>query len=341
MNNNTSSSALMKKIVILTGASDGLGKSAVQHLVSDHFNSEKQAVHVIMACRSEEKALNAMKEIESHLLNTTSSSSIKGSMEFMKLDLSDLESVKEFAKKFLEKNLPLHSLVCNAGCWSSNDRKTTKQGFEMTYGINHLGHFLLVHLLLDKLKQSAPTRVVIVASSLHKRGNIQELLQDPNCEHSKFSGNQAYNNSKLANVLFAYGLVRRLSQESDSSSSSTIGQSSSTSSSNNNHNTANHLPQCGVSVYALHPGVVNTALLREAIPSWIKPLTSLFFQTPEYAGGCIAYHAMDSKQEGVTGMKFYDQWKEKKSVKDSYQEKYQDELWEMSMTQLTPYLKAD
>ncbi|KAG2392899.1 hypothetical protein C9374_009476 [Naegleria lovaniensis] len=316
----SSSSSLMKKIVILTGASDGLGKGAVKHLLSDYSNP---SVHVIMACRSEEKALNAIKDIENELSTIKGSASsenlCKGSMEFMKLDLSDLESVKDFAKKFLEKNLPLHALVCNAGCWSSNERKTTKQGFEMSYGTNHLGHFLLVHLLLDKLKESAPSRVVIVASGLHKRGKIQDLLQDPNFEHvSKFSGNQAYNNSKLANVLFAYGLVRRLTQQASSS----------------NHN----LPQCGVSVYALHPGVVSTSLLREAFPSWIKPLTSLLFQTPEYASGCISYHAMDEKQEGVYGMKFYDQWKEKKSLNDTYSEKYQDRLWELTMSQLAPYL---
>src|SRR3989338_7946121 len=98
-----------RKIVILTGASDGIGKSAVSHLVKGNH-------HVILACRSKDKAEQVMKQVKDQFKNA--------SMEFSQLDLADLSSVSQFAKNFLEKDLPLHSLICNAGVWCDNTRKT-------------------------------------------------------------------------------------------------------------------------------------------------------------------------------------------------------------------------
>ncbi|EFC36182.1 predicted protein [Naegleria gruberi] len=281
------------KVVIITGASDGIGKAAVTHLV-------EMGAHVILACRSEDKAMKVMEEIRNKTANKDAM------MQFIPLDLSDLESVRNFARKFLEKNLPIHALVCNAGVWEV-ERKKTKQQFENTYGINHLGHFLLVNLLLDKLKESAPSRIIILSSKIHSSGDAKELLSDPNYEKpSSYSGKQTYANSKLANLLFAYKLVRNLNEGSS-------------------------IPQSGVSVIAMHPGVVNTQIFAGLLGSFSSIIGGLFFDTPEHASLSVVFHAVHPDQNGVTGFKYYEQWKEKKSIADSFNEKYQDDLWEMSV----------
>ena len=296
-------SQIIRKTVVITGASDGIGKHAVKHLVDS-------GAHVVLACRSKEKTMKVMEDIQQ--ATETDAHKQKGSMEFMHLDLADLDSVKEFAMSFLDKKCRLDALICNAGVWLGSEKKKTKQQIELTIGTNHMSYFYLVHLLLDKLKESQPSRLVIVSSGLHKNGKISQLLTDPNLEQKNaYSGKQAYCNSKLANVLFGYALVRHL-------------------------NNADPLKkQCGISVHVIHPGVVGgTGLFTEAFGSWVSPILKLVLQKPEHASQCLAYHALDPEVEGVTGMKFYDQWKEKNSCNDSYVEKYQDALWEMSKKQV-------
>ncbi|KAG2391918.1 hypothetical protein C9374_013403 [Naegleria lovaniensis] len=266
---------------------------------------DEEVEDIILACRSESKTLHVMENIRSK------SSNKYAMMEFIPLDLSDLNSVRNCAKLFLEKEIPLHALVCNAGVWP-NEYYETKQGFEMTYGVNHLGHFLLVNLLLDKLKESAPARVVIVSSMAHKYGNIAQLLSWAKSKEEakqQFSTQQTYSNSKLANVLFAYGLARRL-----------------------NENTLK--PQSDVSVVAIHPGVVNTKLFDSLWGGFVSVLGSLFFESPEHASLALVYHAVHPQTAGLTGMRYYSQWKEEKSLKGTYEQKYQDELWDVSSQQV-------
>lgn len=148
-----------------------------------------------MACRSEERGNAALKEIKE--------ASGSDKVFFLKLDLASFESIREFSKNFHSIESQLDILINNAGLLSPLER--TKDGFELNMGVNHLGHFLLTNLLLDLLKATAPSRIVVVASDLHRIGSIDK--ENFNSEKSFAGSWKAYANSKLANVLFAKHLA--------------------------------------------------------------------------------------------------------------------------------------
>jgi len=132
----------------------------------------------------------------------------------MELDLASLDSVRRAAAQFLARGLPLHVLINNAGVYEVGpQRRVTRDGFELHFGTNHLGHFLLTHLLLERLIASGPARVVTLSSGLHVggqgRGEPAHLDFDDLQFTRNFEGKEAYKRSKLANVLFAYELHRR------------------------------------------------------------------------------------------------------------------------------------
>lgn len=179
------------KIVIITGCNTGLGKATALELA-------KRGGKIYMACRSEERGLAALEEIKK--------SSGSDNVFFLALDLGSLESIREFSKRFHDMEKSLHILINNAGVLSPLGR--TKEGFELNMGVNHLGHFLLTNLLLDLLKASAPSRIVVVASDLHRIGNIDK--ENLNSEKSFAGAWKSYGNSKLANVLFTKELSRIL-----------------------------------------------------------------------------------------------------------------------------------
>src|SRR5579872_6770862 len=158
---------------------------------------------------------------------------------FLALDLADLGSVRACAEGFLARGEPLHVLVNNAGIGGA--RGLTKQGFELMFGVNHLGHFLLTQLLLERMTSSAPARVVTVASDAHyqARGIDWEALRRP---ARGITGLGEYAVSKLCNVLFSQELARR-----------TTGT--------------------GVTTYALHPGVVASDIWRR-VPWPVRPLVT-------------------------------------------------------------------
>jgi NAD(P)-dependent dehydrogenase (short-subunit alcohol dehydrogenase family) len=151
-----------------------------------------------MACRDVNRSENALKEVKDRSNNSL--------VYLLKLDLTSMDSIREFAKNFQEIESRLHILVCNAGIMAVEKGKT-KDGFEMQIGVNHLGHFLLTNLLLDLLKMSSPSRIVVVSSSLHKTGKInkEDLMSEKS--YGRWS---AYGQSKLANVLFAKELAKKL-----------------------------------------------------------------------------------------------------------------------------------
>ena len=124
----------------------------------------------------------------------------------MQLDLSSLNSVRTFAEMFSSKYEKLHILINNAGVMMCPYSKP-EDGFEMQIGTNHFGHFVLTNLLLKKLVASAPSRVVSVSSVMHKRGKID--FDDINCNQKSYSDSRAYNQSKLANILFTKELHKR------------------------------------------------------------------------------------------------------------------------------------
>ncbi len=185
------------KVYIVTGANSGVGLETTRQLV-------KQGGHVVMACRRPDAGEEVAKSF----------SGLKGSYEVMKLDLADLQSVRDFAAEFLEKYDRLDGLACNAGMVNPRrEPEYTKDGFEITMAASYFGHFLLTESLLDILKKSAPSRMLIVSSVLHA-GNENDRpkvhLEDLNFETRPYNNFAAYNEAKVAVVLYAKQLAERL-----------------------------------------------------------------------------------------------------------------------------------
>uniref|UniRef100_A0A3Q3WHW6 Uncharacterized protein n=1 Tax=Mola mola TaxID=94237 RepID=A0A3Q3WHW6_MOLML len=186
-----SAATLAGKTVLITGANTGIGKETALDLAM-------RGARVIMACRDVEKGEEAAASIRA--------ANPKAQVEVRELDLADTCSIRAFAQKFLREVDDLHILVHNAGVMMCPYTKTV-DGFEMHIGVNHLGHFLLTYLLIGQLKHSAPARIVVVSSLAHNFGWIR--FHDLHSQGSYNSG-LAYCQSKLANVLFARELARRL-----------------------------------------------------------------------------------------------------------------------------------
>ena len=194
----TKSKDLSGNVYIVTGANSGVGLETTRQLVA-------QGGHVVMACRRPDAGEEAAKSLKG----------LKGGYQVMKMDLSDLQSVRDFVSSFLEKYERLDGLDCNAGLVTfGNEPERTKDGFETCIGVSYFGHFLLTELLLDILKKSAPSRIVILSSCVHansKRNRVSLDLNDLNYNSGRnFSNFQAYAEAKLANVLYAKELAERL-----------------------------------------------------------------------------------------------------------------------------------
>ena len=191
----------------------------------------------------------------------------------------------------------LDVLVNNVGgYWAT--RHATEDGLERTFAVNHLAPFLLTHLLLDRLRSSAPARVVTVSSGAQAMGRID--FDDLQGERS-YSGQRAYNQSKLANVLFTYELARRLEGS-------------------------------GVTANVLHPGVVRTAFGQEDSRGWMRlmlPVVRPFMKTPERGAETSIYLASSPEVEGVSG-RYFANSKPKTSSRASYDTAAARRLWEVS-----------
>jgi NAD(P)-dependent dehydrogenase (short-subunit alcohol dehydrogenase family) len=185
------------KIVIVTGANSGIGYEAARALAL-------KGATVIMACRSLEKGETAASQIRSQ--------KPKGQVILKQLDLADLGSVRKFAEAFFAEYQQLDILINNAGVMATPYRKTADD-FEMQFGTNHLSHFLLTGLLIDLLRKTPQSRVVTVSSYAHMIGRIN--FKDINSE-KRYQKWAAYGQSKLANLLFAYELQRKLTQNGSS-----------------------------------------------------------------------------------------------------------------------------
>ena len=205
----------------------GIGKETARDL-------NRRGAKVIMACRNMEAAKTAAEEIQSSNNNENGDNGSVGELVVAKLDLSSLKSVRAFAQHVIQDEERLDILINNAGVGIPLNKELSEDGFELTIAVNHIGPFLLTNLLREKLAESpgpGPARVVTVASKAHTRGkiNIQDLNGDGN-----YNGGSAYNQSKLANILFTKELAERVKA---------AGQN--------------------ISVYSLHPGVIHTNLLHQ------------------------------------------------------------------------------
>ncbi len=226
---------LAGKNFIVTGTTSGIGRITALELA-------RRGAHVIMANRSREKSQPVVDEIAKETGTAP---------EVVELDLGDLASVRKAADEILAKNLPIHGLINNAGL--AGKRGTTKDGFEITFGTNHLGHYLLTRMLLDRIKQTRGARIVNVSSKSHYAAKKidWDVLR---AKTQTTTGLREYEVSKLANVLFTKELAR-------------------------------HLAGTEVTTYAVHPGVVATDVWRK-VPGPARWLMKRFMIKPEQ--GAIA-----------------------------------------------------
>jgi NAD(P)-dependent dehydrogenase (short-subunit alcohol dehydrogenase family) len=190
------------KIIIITGATSGIGLEAAKVL------SEKGA-KIVLPVRNLEKGTRAEQEIKQRFKSAN--------ITLMKLDISDLDSIRIFANEFKVKYSKLDLLLNNAGIMWTPKKETSKQGQELQFATNHLGHFLLTGLLMPLLTSTPNSRVVSQSSVLHKKGqgqNFEPTIYFDDINFSKsFDTKKAYAQSKLANLLFTYELDRRLKEE--------------------------------------------------------------------------------------------------------------------------------
>ena len=242
------------KIVLITGATEGVGKETAVQLA-------KKGFHIVMMVRSLKKAQQAKKEIVERSGNKN--------VDHLIADFTSFRQVKEAAEQFNQKYPKLDVLINNAGLMYP-DREITEDGFELSFQVNHLSHFLLTHLLLDKLKLSEQGRIVNLSSEGHKMGKF-----DPanfNAEKS-FGGIAQYCFTKLCNIYFTYSLAEKLKGTK-------------------------------ITVNAVHPGVVKSRFGSDHDKGWLKPLFSvsrLFMISVEKGAATSVYAASDPGLATTTG----------------------------------------
>ena len=279
------SEELKGKVCIVTGANAGIGFVTARELAS-------LGAHLILACRSEEKGLAAVAAIK----EATGSEIV----EFLRLDLSDLASVAKASEEFLSRDIALDLLINNAGLAGS--RGQTKQGFEIQFGVNHLGPFLFTQRLLPALEKAGTARIVNVASRGHTRasGINFDVLQTST---KSIAGFKEYCVSKLANVLFSMELAKRLPK--------------------------------GITTYSLHPGVIKSEIWRR-IPWPIRPLVTRNMLTVE-EGAKTSLHCATNAEIANDSGRYYADCKESPTNKVAT-EKLALELWDRSEEWCQDYL---
>ncbi|XP_026233714.1 retinol dehydrogenase 11 [Anabas testudineus] len=273
------------KTVLVTGANTGIGKETA-------LDMARRGARVILACRDLTRARIAADEIRQKSGN--------GNVVVKKVDLASLQSVRDFAKDITENEERLDVLINNAGIMMCPKWKTD-DGFEMQFGVNHLGHFLLTNCLLDLLKKSAPSRIVIVSSLAHERGRIH--FDDINLDKN-YTPETSYRQSKLANVLFGRELASRLQGT-------------------------------GVTVYSLHPGVIRTELGRHFFPSlplWKRMLIipmGMLIKSPWEGAQTTIYCAVDESVSNNSGL-YYSDCAPKKAAPQAQDDAAAKKLWDLS-----------
>lgn len=270
------------KLVVVTGATAGIGKEAARGLAA-------MGARVVLVGRNPEKSHAVAEEIRA---------AATGSVDVALADFASLRSVRQLAETLTDRYQRIDVLLSNAGVLRVR-RAVTADGLEETFAVNHLASFLLTNLLVARLKESAPSRVVVVASAAHYG---QTLDFDDLQSERGYKAMRTYGRSKLANVMFTYKL-------------------------------AGELEGSGVTVNCLHPGFVATSLgSGNRIP--VKPFMALFRLTGraisvEQGADTPIYLASSPEVEGVNG-KYFDARREKMSSPQSYNTDDQDRLWDVS-----------
>ena len=280
------SSSLKGRTCLITGASGGIGKETAVALA-------KLGATVVMVSRDAERGEAALSDVRRR-------SGGSNDVHLMLADLASLQAVRDLASDFRQRHQQLHVLVNNAGAFNAQ-LALTKDGFEMTFGVNHLAHFLLTDLLLDLLKASAPARIINVSSSGHTRGTS---AFDGLHGEGKYAGMAVYCQSKLANVLFTYELARRLASD-------------------------------GVTANCLHPGVIRSGFGRNNSGIWgalfrvFHTVARPFLLTSEQGAQTSIYLASSPEVEGVTG-KYFAKSRQTQSSDLSHDTDLAQRLWQVS-----------
>ncbi|XP_041670207.1 dehydrogenase/reductase SDR family member 13-like [Cheilinus undulatus] len=283
----TSTAKLHGKTAIVTGSNTGIGKETAIDLA-------KRGARVILACRSRQRGEAALEDVKRE--------SGSNQVVFMQLDLGSLKSVRSFAETFMKSESRLDLLINNAGIFMQG---RTEDGFGMMFGVNHIGHFLLTNLLLDRLKASGPSRVVSVSSMAHNFGKIN--FDCLNTHKALGLGTsfmdvlQVYSDSKLCNVLFTHELAKRLRGTQ-------------------------------VTCYTLHPGAINSELTRNTssiLQLCLRPLTLYFFKNTVQGAQTTLHCALQEGLEPLSGRYFSNC-----TVREVYAKAKDDtaakKLWELS-----------
>ena len=244
-------------VVALTGANAGIGKETA-------VGRARMGATVGMSSRDAERGETALADVVARSGSTD--------VTLLPLDLADLQSVRAFAGALLAQLARLDVLVLNAGL-ILRQRSETADGFETTFGVNQLGHFALTDLLLDRLRASAPSRIVVVSSHAHKWARRGLDFDDLQRTAHRYRAFDVYSRSKLANIYFTRELARRLAGT-------------------------------GVTVNAAHPGYVASNFARDGdlyLEPFVKLGAKLFAISPEEGASTSVYLASSPEVDGVTG----------------------------------------
>jgi NAD(P)-dependent dehydrogenase (short-subunit alcohol dehydrogenase family) len=269
------------KVVLITGGTSGIGKAAATALAG-------MGATVVITGRNEERGKRALQEIREESGND--------GVELILADLTVQDEVRRLAEELRERHNQLEVLVNNAGLVLS-ERTETPDGIETQLAINHLAPFLLTNLLLDLLKESAPSRIVTVSSDAHRWAKIDlDDLQS----RKRYRGMQVYGKTKLANIMFTYELAERLEGT-------------------------------GVTANCMHPGGVNTNFgNNQGGPmNLLFRLFKPFMRSPEQGADTLIYLASSPEVEGMTGKYLADR-KVKAASDAAYDETTRKRLWEAS-----------
>ncbi|RKP13172.1 retinol dehydrogenase 13 [Piptocephalis cylindrospora] len=286
----TATPDLTGRYAIVTGANTGIGLETAVTLA-------RLGAHVVVASRDSDRTREAVKII----MHRSGSHSVSA----IYIDLSDLKSIHAFADQYKATGYPLHLLINNAGIMMPPQREETVQGFERQFGINHLGHYLLTHLLLPILKASAPARVISLASIAHRSGNMD--FSDLQYRTTPYAPLASYGRSKLANIMFSHELNTRMAAK-------------------------------GVTAYSVHPGLVRTDLARYCIDTWWKRAlsfpfritTPIVFKTPEEGAQTTLHCALSPLSELDPGKYYVDCRKAHVYRLEGYDADACERLWDES-----------
>jgi NAD(P)-dependent dehydrogenase (short-subunit alcohol dehydrogenase family) len=247
------------KVCVITGGTDGIGKAAAYELAA-------QGAKLLIHGRDPDKGARAVAELRAGSRNPE--------IEFLQADFGSLAEVRRLAAAITERAPRVDVLINNAGGFFGR-RTLSKEGYEMTFAVNHLAPFLLTHLLLDTLKSTPQSRIVTTASGAHKGAT---LAFDDLQAAGKYSGFSCYGRSKLANILFTRALAKRLQGS-------------------------------GVTATCLHPGFVRTEIGRDidrSLPRLIWGLMSRFARSPEKGAQTLVYLAASAQVQGASGGYYFD-----------------------------------